>query len=164
MHRSLLTWLCHWALWIAFVSSTSTREIVVGAVVSALTTMAAARFSRRSKDPFKLCVKHLKQIIHVPKLIVSDTGILLKVIGLSLVGKKALSRIVSMPFVIGGNSPSANGRRALAITYLTLTPNSLVFGFLPKRQALFFHALIPQPLPKFIHALEAAPEDDESAP
>jgi len=158
-----IAWISQWALWVAFADNSGFRELVIGALVSAVTILAAMRFSRGANDHFKLCNKDLRQIVHIPAKLVSDTLLMFRVIGLRLRGKNVPSEVISVPYDIGDDSPATRGRRALAITFLTFAPNNLVFGFLPDQQVLFFHTVIPQPLPEFMFSLGASLEPNGPA-
>jgi multisubunit Na+/H+ antiporter MnhE subunit len=150
-----LVWLTQWVLWIAFADNCGIREIAVGGASSAAATLTVFFFRQCTDDRFELHFKHLSQIIHVPVIVLSDTWILLRVVGLGLIGREAPDKIVAVSFRMGGNDPASRGRRALAITYLTFTPNTLVLGLLPDEEVLFFHTVIPQPLPHFMFKMGA---------
>ena len=91
-------------------------------------------------------------------MLARDTWVLLQSIGRRLAGKELPSRIVAIPFHRGGSDALSQGRRAFAITILTLTPNTLVLDIPQDREILFFHTLIPQPIPKFIREIAADTE------
>lgn len=156
---ALLLWISQGLLWIAFADNSGIREIVIGAVVTAMATLAVWRFRRRTHDRYKLRFEYVRQAVHIPKSIIVDTWILLRVIVMRLRGKAIPARIIGVPFKNGGNGPVSRGRRSLAITFLTLTPNTLVLGLLPDKQLLLFHTLIPQPVPLFMFRLGAEPDD-----
>ena len=76
------------------------REIVIGAVVTAMATLAVWRFRRRTHDRYKLRFEYVRQAVHIPKSIIVDTWILLRVIVMRLRGKAIPARIIGVPFKI----------------------------------------------------------------
>jgi multisubunit Na+/H+ antiporter MnhE subunit len=158
-HLVVLLWISQGLLWIAFADNSGIREIAIGAVVTGMATLAVWRFRRHTHDRYKLRFEYVRQAIHIPKSILVDTWILLRVIVMRLMGKTIPARIIGVPFKIGGNGPASRGRRSLAITFLTLTPNTLVLGLLPDEQLLLIHTLIPQPPPAFMFRLGTELDD-----
>ena len=150
-----VSWISQWTLWLAYVNNVGIREIVVGAIVSSVATWAAAVFRRRADDRYRLPLIYVWQAVHVPRALFADTWVLCRAVLMRLTAKRIPSGIISVPFRVGGDAPSSRGRRALAITYLTFTPNSLVMGFLRDEQLLFFHTMIPQVLPPFMRKMGA---------
>jgi hypothetical protein len=53
----------------------------------------------------------------------------------------AESFIGAVPFKYGSQNGFAAGRRVLAITYTTATPNSIVFGILPDSKLFLYHQI-----------------------
>lgn len=153
----LLTWASQWALWLIFADNAGFREMIAGALGAALSTAVVGLFLARTRERFKLQRQYLAQVVHIPEILFSGSWILLRVIGMRLRGKEAPDAIVAVPFRVGPDDPRSRGRRALAITFLTFAPNNLVFGFARDPELLFFHTVIPQPLPKFMTRLGAEP-------
>lgn len=148
-------WLSQWLLWVFFASNAGYREVLTGAVASAISIWGVARFRQQSKDHFHLSARDVSQIFQTPQLVLFESWLLMRVVALRLTGHEVPGRIVSAHFKTGGDSPKSAGRRALATTFLTLTPNTLVFGFLRKEQKLLFHTVLPQELPKFAFKMGA---------
>jgi multisubunit Na+/H+ antiporter MnhE subunit len=154
----LLTWASQLGFWLIFADNAGFREVIIGAAAAALTTFFVFLFISRSGETFKLSDRHLAQVIHVPESLFSDTWILLRVIAMRLIGRKVPGGIVAVHFNFGGDDSASRGRRALAITFLTFAPNNLVLGILQQPQILFFHTVIPQPLPSFMKNMGADPD------
>lgn len=154
----LFLWVSQWLLWLLFADNAGFREIVIGAIASALATWSVLRFQDHLKDHFRLNARDTFQLLHTPELVASGTWILLRVIGLRLIGRDVPGGIASVHFHVGGCDPQTRGRRALATTFLTIAPNNLVLGFLPKEQSLLFHTVIPQRLPSFLFKMGATLE------
>jgi multisubunit Na+/H+ antiporter MnhE subunit len=151
----LIVWLSQWLLWVLFANNAGAHEIAIGAMASALATSAVVRFQGRLKDRFHLSTRDALQVRHTPVLVASDTRILFRVIGLRLLERDVPGGVATVHFTLGGDDPNSRGRRALATTFLTITPNTLVLGFLSNEQELFFHTLIPQKLPSFLFKMDA---------
>jgi multisubunit Na+/H+ antiporter MnhE subunit len=148
-------WLSQWLLWVFFASNAGYREVLIGAVVSAISICGAARFRKESKDHFHLRARDVIQIFHTPRLVLVESWLLLRVVALRLIGRQVTGSVVSAHFKTDGDNPESRGRRALATTFLTLTPNTLVLGFLGKEQQLLFHTVLPQELPEFAFQMGA---------
>ncbi|HET6145222.1 MAG TPA: Na+/H+ antiporter subunit E [Candidatus Acidoferrales bacterium] len=151
----LLTWLFQWILWLVFANSLGWREQLIGALMAALGTYFTRIFATETEVNFKFRWRDVAQVIHIPELLFSDAWILLVAIKRELLGQKTASGILSVRFRCGGLDSASRGRRALVITLLTLTPNNLVLGISSDTQLLFFHTVIPRPLPKFLGQLGA---------
>lgn len=152
----LLSWVVAWTLWLVFANSTNIREILAGAAVSLASIQFTEQFRKRTRQRYILRWRYLRQMARVPAVVVSDTCILLRTVGLLALGKKVPSGLAAARFKLGGTTPNARGRRALAITCFTLTPNTIVLGFDARRKLLLFHTLMRQPLPRFQEVLGAS--------
>ncbi len=152
-----LTWLSQLILWVTFADSAGVRELLLGGSAAAIGTYLAALYATRARQSFRIRPRYLVQTLHIPKILFSDTWTLLVAVKRQLMGQKLSGGIVSVRFRFGGDNSVSRARRALAITFLTLTPNTLVLGITDDPQQLFFHTVIPRPLPKFMTALGARP-------
>ncbi len=152
-----LVWVSQLVLWLAFADNVGVRELAIGAAVAGAAALATVILQRRTKERYKFRPLYLRQFVHVPKTIAVETGIVLHAIAMRLIGREVPGEIVSVPFRVGGNGPSSHGRRALSLTYLTLSPNTVVLGFWPERQLLLFHSVLPRPLPRFALKMGAYP-------
>jgi multisubunit Na+/H+ antiporter MnhE subunit len=154
----LLLWASQWLLWLIFADSYGIREGIVGAVSAAASTHLVALFIARTKDHYKIQARHLMPMIHVPGKLFGDAWVLLVAIKRRLTQQKLGGGIVSVPFHAGANDGFSRARRALAVTYLTFTPNSLVLGISKDADLMSFHTVIPRPFPSFLEKLGARPE------
>ncbi|MGA9884646.1 MAG: Na+/H+ antiporter subunit E [Candidatus Acidiferrales bacterium] len=140
-----LCWLFEWILWLVFTDNTGYRELLAGAAAAAVATyFSFSLAARRPGHGFRVS-SGMAVIWHLPAALAHDTGVLLFALGLRLTGKRLPSGIVGIPFGAVANSPVARGKRALATTLMTITPNTLVLGVLKEKQILFYHRLLPQP-------------------
>jgi multisubunit Na+/H+ antiporter MnhE subunit len=158
VRRFLSAWLALSIFWIVLTDNSGWREILAGGFASAISVLAAAAFVRKGHVNIRLRWNFVKEAIHLAPQLASDTGVLLRTIARRMAGARANSGIVVVAFQRGGNRPSSRGRRALATTSLTVTPNTLVLGISEEKRILVFHAIVPRPLPEFIRRLGAEPE------
>lgn len=156
----LFSWLACWVFWLVLSDSTGWREILVGAACAAVTLVAVAAFLRETGVRFTIRWSFLKETIHVPRQLVADTGLLLLVVLRRMFGARSRSGIMAVAFRRGADSPPSRARRAFAITLLTVTPNTLVLGISQKNGVLFFHTVVPRPLPPFLIRLGAQPQSE----
>lgn len=156
IHRSLpITWITNFVLWLIFADNYGSRELVTGAVAAALATYFVELFSARTREHFRMRIKYVAQAVHIPALLSTDTWILMVAIKRRMLGQKLPGGIVAVHFRSGADTPVSRARRSLAITYLTLTPNTLVFDISTESQLLFFHTLIRRPVPSFLKIMGA---------
>lgn len=134
-----LTWLSQWILWLILADNYGVRELLIGASASAIGAYFTTLFASRAREHFKFRARDLAQAIYIPEILFSDTWILLVAIKRQLMRQKLSGGIVSVRFLYGDDAPGSRARRALAITYLTLTPNSLVLGIAKDTTAIFPH-------------------------
>lgn len=156
----LFTWLACWVFWLVLSDSTGWREMVVGALASAITLVAVVAFVAATGASYGIRRKFLIEAIHVPEILMEGLGVLLAAMALQMRGKKVPSGIAVVRFDPGQDGSVSRARRAFAITYLTFAPNNLVFGILREKEIFFFHTVIPQPLPPFVVRLGAKPESE----
>ena len=156
-----LMWFSQWVLWLAFANNAGAREGLIGAIASAASSIAVARYLSHTRERYDLRAIYLGQFIHAGELVISGTWILLRVIGLRLLGRDVPAGIAAVRYRIGTNRPVSRGRCALATTILTLAPNNLVLGILPERRLFLYHTVIPQPLPSFMLKMGAKLESEK---
>jgi multisubunit Na+/H+ antiporter MnhE subunit len=150
-----------WTLWLIFANNSGFREMLAGAGAAMVSSLLVSRFLVCTDKRYTLERRYLAQAIHIPEILISGTLILLRVIAIRLMGKKVPAGIVAVHFRTGRDDRRTRGRRALAITFLTFAPNNLVFDILLDQQILFFHTVIPQPLPHFMLHMGAEPGHDQ---
>jgi multisubunit Na+/H+ antiporter MnhE subunit len=128
------TLIAHWVLWMAYTNSLGHREVIAGGLAAAISTLAVAVFALHGNDHFAFS----------PRETLEGTWQLLKAIAMEAFTRRgAQSSIVALPFAVGGDDPQAAARRALAITYTTITPNTVVLGISHEQKQMLFHQLSP---------------------
>jgi multisubunit Na+/H+ antiporter MnhE subunit len=138
------TGLIQWAIWLCYTDSTGYREIIAGAIAAVISTVAVAVFARQAKLRFRFGARHVLQGIYLPWNVLTDTRQLLRALGKQLFSRKgAGSLTAAIAFDAGGNDAASAGRRALAVTYTTITPNCVVLGIVRDKRLMIYHQLLP---------------------
>lgn len=134
--------------------------MVVGAISSAITLAAVISFAVRTRSGYEMRARFLREVVHIPEILVQGLWVLFDATLRQLRGARVPSGVAAVRFRPGTDDPTSRARRALAITYLTIAPNNLVFGILREEEIFFFHTVIPQPLPPFLIRLGAEPDSE----
>lgn len=161
--RRVLAVLVQWAacagFWLVFVGSFDLPELYGGALVAALATVASNVVLEDKIASFYAHPKWLALLLLLPKPIAVDSLRVLRVLARKLLyGVHPESGLRMVPFEPDGDDPSSATRRALAIAYGTVPPNSIVLGIDRKRGLLVFHQLDPAPLSPLLTSLGARSE------
>lgn len=155
-----IAWVACWISWLVLTDNSGWREMLVGACASTISLLAIAVFVRKTKWTFRVRLKLLKEAIHVPPQLFTDTELLAFTVVRRMFGARPASGIMAVPFRRGANTPSSRMRRALAITYVTVTPNTLVLGISQDPELFVLHSIVPKPLPQFMACMGAEPESE----
>jgi len=153
--RFLVCWLFQLVLWLVFTANAGFRELLVGAAAAAIATYFSFSFAHREKGTSFRMPAGLGVIWRVPAVLARDTAVLLIAVARRLAGHSLRSGYAAIPFAAVGDNPRSRGKRALAATLMTITPNTLVLGILKDEKVLFFHRLLPQPASSLTKKLSA---------
>jgi multisubunit Na+/H+ antiporter MnhE subunit len=153
----VITCIVLWASWLVLSDNTGWREMAVGAIASVATTVSVARFISVADVHFRIRGQYLKEAIHLPVLQAKGLWTLLAAMARQVGGAGVRSGVVAVRFRAGGDDPTSRARRAIAITYLNLTPDSVVLGVLKEKGILLFHAIGPERIPPFMERMGAEP-------
>jgi multisubunit Na+/H+ antiporter MnhE subunit len=139
----VLTWLVHWGLWLAYTANVGFRELIAGAT-ALVSTIAMWVFLCQSKVKFKLRWRDIIQGWRLPWYAIDGTLEVMHGLAKQLFTRNgAPSFTGTVPFDVGGDDPESAGRRALAISYTTITPNFVVLGIIPEQRLLLYHQIVP---------------------
>lgn len=154
-----LVWLGCLAIWMLLVAKLKTDELLVGLVAALLATIGVAVFQNADRTPFHPTPAMLLQAWRVPGDVLTGTWQVLHGLVEQLTGRAGpRSALLLANFEMGKpDDPKANARRALAITYTTLTPNTVVLGFIAKEQKMLVHQFQPTDSMAIVEALERCP-------
>lgn len=154
------TWLACWVSWLILTDNTGYREMIVGAISSAITLVAVGSFALATHARYGIRGRFLREAVHIPEILGQGLWVLLIAMARQLRGAEVPSGTAVVRFRPGADDPASRARRALAVSFLTIAPNNLVFGILRDEEIFFFHTVIPQQLPPFVIRLGAMPESE----
>lgn len=137
----------HVGLWMAYVVNPSPAEWVLGGVAAVISTAAVYTTGYVYDARFHPSLGMLAQGVRIPWYVLTGTWDLLVAIYLQIFTRRgADSAMVAIPFDCGRHEDSRDaGRRTLAVTYTTLTPNSIVIGLVPEEQLMLYYQVVPGP-------------------
>ncbi len=141
--------------WIALVGSVHLHEMIVGAVVVALSVPFCALVYKSELLPIELRFRDVVQAWRIPWYILSGSAEIIWLLLKDLAGTPAESLYRVSGFRTGLRDPVAIERTALAIAYTTAAPNFIVIGIDPHRNHMLFHQISRSEIPKMTRALGA---------
>lgn len=142
------------AIWVLFVYQITAPELVAGAVASIITAVSGCIVFRIVPVCFKPRLRWLMQIYRLPAMTATDLWLLLKHLVREILKKPSRSLFGWMPFVTSPDGCQEAGQRALAVLFVSTTPNSVVLDVDMPNKRLFCHHLEPAPVPKLLRKLE----------
>ena len=142
--------------WVWLVASFKPHEMIVGAVVVAISTAFCGLLFSTSGLPLQVQWRDLLLFWRVPLAIVQDTGVLIAVLFADLFrGRPAGSFYCVCGFKSSRRDPVIVGRMALAVMYTTMSPNTIVIGVDPTQSHMLFHQLQRGVVPRLTQMLGA---------
>ncbi len=161
-HRWLISGaagLSNLGLYLAFTSNVGFREITAGVVVAGLSTAAAIIFSTAAGVRFEFRLRDVVQAWRLPWAILGDTAKVMQATVMQLFARHGAPTLIAAVGFDANDKLLAldAGRCALAITYSSATPNSIMLGIVEEQNLMICHQLIPSPLSPMIKNLGAKP-------
>lgn len=139
-----VVWLLHLGLWFLFVAQLSIDELLAGMAAAAVATAAAAVFEALGLVKFRPLLRSLVQAWRIPWYLITGTGEIFHGLAKQLfTAGGAPSTLRAVPFVVGGHDSESTARRALAVTYTTITPNFIVLGIVSEQGLMLYHQILP---------------------
>lgn len=149
-------WVASYLLWLLFADSTAPAELVVGVAAATIATWGVQAVEVRRLAQLAPRARWLARALWLPWYVLVDTGRILAVLLRQLVRHEpAHSLLFATPYDANGDEDEAATKRALAIAYTTMTPNSIVIGVDTSRGLLFFHQLRESPTSRMTRSLGA---------
>lgn len=141
-------------LWIVFVAGFQAEEMLVGALSVAASVAFLSLMWRAQQDHVLFRARDVAQVWRVPGQVAGDAVVILRVLWQDLFGgsRKPSSYEVHRFDAAPPGSEMA-GRKLLAVTYLTASPNSIVLGVHERKRMLMVHQLSPAPTPELARRL-----------
>jgi multisubunit Na+/H+ antiporter MnhE subunit len=115
-------------LWLAFVDSLATAEVVVGLVAAAVAATAAEVVRDQDLVRFRLRVSWLRDLYRLPGQVLADSRVLAVALWRQLTGRPVHGGFRALRFPVDRDDGLSAGRRALVTGVVSLTPNAYVVG------------------------------------
>jgi multisubunit Na+/H+ antiporter MnhE subunit len=115
-------------LWLAFVDTLATAEVVLGLVAAAIAATAAEVVRDQDLVRFRLKVSWLRDLHVLPGQVLADSRVLAVALWRRLTGRPVDGAFRALPFPIDRDEALSAGRRALVTGFVSLTPNAYVVG------------------------------------
>ena len=148
MLRRLKFWIAWFlpllALWLAFVGTLATAEVVLGLVAAAVAATAADLVRAQDLVRFRMEVRWLRGLGGIPWQVLRDTWLLAAALWRHLRGRPVRGVFRVVPFPTEPDDARAAARRALATGIVSVAPNTMVVG-VEDDQGMLVHQLVPQP-------------------
>ncbi len=142
-------------LWMLFVSLLQMNELVAGFAAAAIGSAANAVVKKTDFVHFHPQLKHLLLIFTEPWYVLTGTAAVFWALARRIAGKKSEAELKVVPFDAGGEDRASATRRALAVAYTTISPNSIVVGIDHKGRYMMVHQISPSGTPWITQQLGA---------
>ena len=153
-----LTAAANWILWLVYTNNVGIREILVGAAAAALSTVAAVLFASKGNVRFAFRWRDVFQGVYLIWYALQGTWETMQALGKQLFTKEgAASFTGAVAYAPTSDDPLSAGRRALAVTYTTITPNFVVLGIASDQKLLLYHQIVRGKVLKMTQHLGAHP-------
>ncbi|MGC2657400.1 MAG: Na+/H+ antiporter subunit E [Bryobacteraceae bacterium] len=154
MLRLAIAWIAFLGLWLVFAFQVTLSELIVGGVASAMAVAFGWITFRVAPPCFEPRLRWLVQIWRLVPMIPIDLWLLLKHLIRQIAGKSSRSSFEVTSFQAVGGDCHAAAQRALAILFVSTTPNSVVLDIDCQGKVLFFHQMEPAAVPELLRRLE----------
>lgn len=136
-----------WFIWMAYVSNPQRPEIIAGVGAAMMAAVADAVVKERRIVEFFPRVKWLALVFLESWYAVEGTWKIFLALFKRVLGKRSEADFAAIQFDPGGNDDASQARRALAVTYLTMTPTFVVIGIDRKKRKILLHQISPSGVP-----------------
>jgi multisubunit Na+/H+ antiporter MnhE subunit len=152
-------WLVYLALWFVLTGTLSLAELALGVFCAALAATAGEIVWAEPLARFTGDLHYVAQAWRLPKYAFTGTWEILVVLAKHLSGREqAHSLLRALQFDAGRVDDEHDAtRRALAVTYTTMTPNFVIIGIDSERGLMLFHQLTPTHVLPITRKLGARP-------
>lgn len=139
----LSTYVALYGVYLLFVSTLTKPELIAGIATALLATIASGVFGAVGIVHFTPTLRQLLEAWRLPYYAVQGSWELAKAFAKQLFTKQGAESLVrAVQYEVGDDGPHAAARRALAVTYTTLTPNFVVLGIAHQQQLLLYHQVL----------------------
>jgi len=152
-------WLIYLVLWFVFTGTVSWAELAFAVFCAAIAATAGEIVWSEPLARFTGDLHHVAEAWRLPKYMLVDTWTVLVVLAKHLTGREeAPSLFRAVQFRVGRQDNEHDAtRRALAVTYTSMTPNSVVVGIDHERGLMLLHQIAVAPVQRMTRNLGALP-------
>lgn len=141
---AVLDWGVLFLLWLMYVGEGSKSEMITGALAGALAAVASESVRGHNLARFYPATHWIYVLGRLPAAVLRDCGRLTRLLVRRFVrGEPPPATFDEIDFQSGGDDARSAARRALAVSALSLPPNSYVIGVDRGRNRLLLHTLMP---------------------
>lgn len=144
------------AAWLILAASLNREEWFFGTLGAAAGVLAFRVSIQAEPLCFRPPLQAFLQAWRLPGLILGGTLILIEEFARAIQEKRKHSAFRLASFHASGTGSGSAAKRALAIIFGTLPPNSLIIGIDRKSGTILFHQLRKEPLPQIVRRMESA--------
>lgn len=138
-------WVLLLALWMAFVSQWSKAEFLFGILFATVGTIADAVVKEEGLAKFHPKASWVALIFWEPWYVLKGTYVTFKALLQEVAGRHPDSKFETAGYDTAGTDARSDAKRALAIAYLTIPPNSIIVGIDRDKKQILIHHIIPSP-------------------
>ena len=144
-------------LWLLFVGTFASHELLIGLVAIALAAAGRVVIEIHYPLRFSPTVSELLSFWRLAWYLLSGTAEIMIVAAKDLLGIKPAESLVRVADFRAGTeeNPNDTARRVLAVIYTTIAPNFIVLGINPSDQKMLFHQIERSGIPKMTQSLGA---------
>jgi hypothetical protein len=140
-------WIALTVLWMAFIGQWKPQEFWAGVLASAISTTAGVVLGSQRIAWFAFNPNLLKEVWRIPGYVISGTWEILRGLAQQLFSPRRPPSLLRVArYFATEDSHTAATQRALAITYTTATPNSLILNIERKKGLILYHQILPSGL------------------
>jgi multisubunit Na+/H+ antiporter MnhE subunit len=132
-------------LWLAFVDTFATEEMVLGLVAAAMAATAAELVRSQDLVRFGMRASWLRDLGQLPWQVVRDSWVLAVALWRHCTGHPVRGVFRVVPFPTEADDAYSAGRRALVTALVSATPNTVVVGVEGGEGEMLVHQLVPEP-------------------
>ncbi|HSU68704.1 MAG TPA: hypothetical protein VLJ39_17620 [Tepidisphaeraceae bacterium] len=138
-----VTYVVLYGVYLLFVSTLTKPELFAGLACALVATVASGAFGTIGIVHFRPKLRELLEAWRLPYYAVQGTWELLKALAQQLFTKRGADSLIrAVRFAVGDDDAHSAARRALAVTYTTLTPNFVILGIAHKQSLLLYHQVL----------------------
>lgn len=139
---STIEWVVLLALWMAFVSQAKKDEFLIGLAVALIGALADATVKRQEFFKFEPKASWIFYGLTLPWYATRGFLLTMKAFFMRLSGKHPDTHFRTYGYDATGDESRAAAKRAIAVAYLTIPPNSIIVGIDKEQGRVLTHQII----------------------